>query len=375
LIRILVVFLYKGRLSELRASNGTSENNIFKFLGFDYTYVEDGNDIVTLIHQLRTVKDIDHPVVLHVHTRKGKGFELAKKKPEVWHYHVPFSAATGEDSSSLVDEKRPLIVGLVEGASVAFASGIAKRGVKPFIVAASTFIQRAYDQVIQDWTLNDTPAALIVHGAGISSSDYTHVGIYDIPMLANVPNLVYLAPTSRTECRKMFDWTSKQNFPTAARAWSGSNLEPKDREVPDIEFTATDSNETVKAATISGGVVPDKNFVAKSEVFQKGGQVAILGLGLFFSKALEVAKLFEQKLNIRTTVINPRFISHLDEELLGSLPDDHHTVVVLADGVVEGGFGQRSVHFMRQVPVKARVQDVYCVEQSASISTQLNTTN
>ncbi|MDR1447577.1 MAG: 1-deoxy-D-xylulose-5-phosphate synthase [Candidatus Ancillula sp.] len=388
--------LYKG-LAELRRTNGKAENNIFKFLGFDYAYLEEGNDVGKLIEMLESVKGIDHPVVVHIHTKKGLGFPIAEKNPEIWHYHVPFNAATGENSSNLVDKKRPLIVsstdiiidhileeknsvvvvpgapllgrklqetvperyldvGIAEGTGVAYASGIAKGGVKPYIVVASTFIQRAYDQIIQDWTLNDTPATLIVLGAGISSSDYTHVGIYDIPMLSNIANLVYLAPTSAAECKKMLNWAAKQDFPTALRTSTGDASGVEDRDVSDVQVEVQEI-EQVKSVSVSGGVIPNKNFIVRSEVVKKGTRIAIIGLGLFFQKALEASEKIKEKLNIKPTVINPRFISHLDEELLSSLPADHEIVVILEDGIIEGGFGQKvSAFYASQKNSTSRIQ-------------------
>jgi 1-deoxy-D-xylulose-5-phosphate synthase len=396
--------LYKG-LAHLRETGGNSTNNIFKFMGYDYLYVEKGNDVNELVKAFKKVKDIDHPIVVHIHTLKGKGLVWAEQNPELWHYHTPFNLKTGESTSARVDKKRPLIVnsidttvnyllnkqdaivvipgspllgrklqetiperyfdmGIAEQTGVAFASGVAKGGVKAYMVIASTFVQRAYDQVIQDWTLNNTPATLIVVGSGITASDSAHVGTYDIPMLSNIPNLVYLTPTSEREYLKMLEWTAVQDFPTAIRISGGAIGRVEDREVPEIEgyysadgatagagsagASADGAQTPVRANTISGGVLPKQEFIAKSEVYQRGSQVALLGLGLFFQKALEVAQELEKTAGIRATVINPRYITHLDQELLESLLDDHHTVVTLEDGVVEGGFGQKVATFFAQ---------------------------
>ncbi|GHV16503.1 1-deoxy-D-xylulose-5-phosphate synthase [Fibrobacterales bacterium] len=359
-----------GSLNLLRHTQGGSPNNIFKALGLDYKYVEHGNDAVALVAALREIKDIDHPIVLHIHTKKGKGLKWAEEDPAHWHYHNPFDVATGKLlkqtnsapdptleylSAELTKNSKAVVVvagtpmlgtvlqqshphqyidvGIAEGEAVAMSSGIAKNGVKPYLVVASTFVQRAYDQIMQDWCLNNTPATLIILGGGISSADHTHAGLYDIPMLSNIPNLVYLAPTSVKEYQKMLEWVAVQPFPTAIRFSGG--LTEGEGEVAPIEL-------------------------GKSQIVQNGSEVALVGLGNFLGKAKEVSVLLQSR-GILPTIINPRFITHLDTELLASLVETHSAVAVLEDGMLSGGFAEHIARFFADKPnSNGKILRVHC---------------
>jgi 1-deoxy-D-xylulose-5-phosphate synthase len=411
--------LYTG-LARLRASKGQDPCNIFKFLGYDYLYVEGGNDVNALVEAFESVKDTTHPVVVHIHTKKGLGIKWAEENPELWHYHIPFDKTTGENVVSH-DKKRPLVVssteatinflrdnedvltvipgspllgralqdsisdryldmGIAEATGISFSSALAKGlaidsanaptkghdtqppgaitspAKKVFICIASTFLQRAYDQVIQDWTLNDTPATLVVLGGAITATDSAHIGVFDIPMLKNIPNLVYLTPASEREYLQMLHWCKKQSFPTAIRVSGGNIPAFEDRSSPPIEAGFTGADVSVVGETISGGVTPRREFVAKSEVVHRGKDVAILGLGMFLHKALEVRDILLEY-GINSTVINPRFISHLDTELLESLTKDHRLVVSLEDGSTNGGFGESVAHFYEDIRARAESAD------------------
>lgn len=346
-----------GNLAELRQTLGTSEHNFFKVLGFEYFYVENGNDSEVLIAQLQAVKNTNKPTVVHIHTLKGKGYALAEQNKEKFHWTFPFDVKTGEITTKFPAEKSytQLVaeylekkaetnkkiavitagtpgavaingfkakfpqqffdVGIAEEHAVAFASALAKGGIKPFALFYGGFIQRAYDQISQDLCLNKTPAVLVIESTGISSGDATHLAVFDIPLLSHIPNLVCLAPSSADELERMLDWAMAQTeFPVAIR-------------------TPAAQPESLKYA-------PSKAIeLNKFEMVKSGSQVAILGLGSMLVKAENVAAKLQEK-GIDATIINPRFVSGLDEEMLESLKANHHTIITLEDGEVEGGFGQ-----------------------------------
>ena len=354
--------MYKG-FKELRDTNGKSERNLFKAMGLDYRFVADGNDAEAMIAALEGVKDIDHPVVLHIVTKKGKGYKFAEENKEEWHWHMPFDIETGEVTQPLIDpyaeqtaetflrlakEDKKFIaisaatpasmgltqarreelgehyidVGIAEEQAVAMASGLAKNGAHPVFGDYSSFFQRTYDQLAQDVCVNNSPATFLVFWASMyGMNDVTHLGFYDIPMMSNIPNLVYLAPTSLEEYQAMLDWSvAQEKYPVAIR-------------VPHMMVGS--SNRPVRKSY---------DELNKYEVVRQGSQVAILGLGSFCNLAEEAAaKLKEQ--GMEATVINPLFITGLDEELLESLKDNHDMVVTLEDGVLEGGFGEKIARF------------------------------
>lgn len=347
-------------LRELRESQGTAENNFFAALGFDYYYLDEGNNLDALIDLFESVKDSPRPILLHIHTQKGHGFKPAEDNREAFHAGGPFSLQTGEYASfgdgaatygsvttdlildkiakdpmvTLVNAGTPMMVfnqeqrqqagkqfvdvGIAEQEAATMATGLAKNGAKPIWTVYSTFMQRTYDQLWHDVALNNQPVTVLVYFASVRGmKDESHLGFFDIPFLAHIPNFVYLAPTSKEEHLAMLDWAIDQkDHPVAIRVPVGPL---KETGVPD---------ET------------DYSILNKNLVTQQGSGVAIFGLGNFFSLAEEVARELEKKHNIQATVINPKFITGLDEELLNSLPDNHKLVVTLEDGVLEGGYGQ-----------------------------------
>ena len=354
--------MYKG-FKELRDTNGQSERNLFKAMGLDYRFVADGNDVEAMIAALEEVKDIDHPVVLHIVTKKGKGYKFAEENKEDWHWHMPFDIETGEVKQPMVDpyaeqtaetflrlakEDKKFIaisaatpasmglnqarrkelgehyidVGIAEEQAVAMASGLARNGAHPVFGDFSSFFQRTYDQLSQDVCVNNSPATFLVFWASMyGMNDVTHLGFYDIPMMSNIPNLVYLAPTSPEEYQAMLDWSvAQEKYPVAIR-------------VPHMMVPS--SNRPVRKA------YDDLN---KYEVVRQGSQVALIGLGNFYNLAEETAEKLKEQ-GIEATVINPLFITGLDEELLESLKDNHDMVVTLEDGVLEGGFGEKIARF------------------------------
>lgn len=354
--------MYKG-FEELRRTGGKSEHNLFRAMGLDYRFVADGNDSEALIKVFREVKDIDHPVVVHIVTQKGKGYKFAEEDKESWHWHMPFDIETGEVKHPYVDEaaeltatylldrmktdkklavltaatpasfgftserrkqagKQFIDVGIAEEQAVAMASGLAKGGARPVFGDYATFFQRTYDQISQDVCINNNPAVFLVFGASMySMNDVTHLCIFDIPMMANIPNLVYLAPVSLAEYKAMLAWALDQtNHPVAIR-------------VPVLPVSS------------EGRVIrTDYSQLNTYEVTRRGEEVAILGLGNFYGLAEQTAAELEKK-GIHTTIINPTYITGLDTDLLESLKKDHRLVVTMEDGVLDGGFGEKIARF------------------------------
>lgn len=352
-----------SNLKLLRETNGQAECNLFKAMGLDYVYVDHGNDLRELIGAFKQVKDSKKPVVVHINTLKGKGYKPAEEHKEEWHWHLPFDIETGkshfpevEDYSSVTCEyliekmkKDPTVVtitsgtptilgftqekrkqagrqfvdvGIAEETAVALASGIAKGGGKPVYGVYSSFIQRTYDQISQDLCIDGNPATIVVYtGSVFGMTDVTHLGLQDIPMLSNIPGLVYLAPTTKEEYLSMLDWSVEQKeMPVAIKLPGGDMI--------------SDGREVTK----------DWSQFNTYEVTEKGSKIALIGLGTFYSLALQTAEMLEKK-GIHATVINPYYITGLDKGLLEKLKADHDTVVTLEDGILDGGFGEKIARF------------------------------
>ena len=363
--------LYKN-LKQLRDTDGKSECNLFKSMGLDYVFVKDGNDIDSLITAFEQVKDSTYPVVVHICTQKGNGYKIAEENKENWHYCGPFNLETGksdmsqdggEDYSSMTadillkkmkedktvvgitsatptvfgftEDKRKeagsqfVDVGIAEETAVALASGIAKNGGKPVYGVYSTFIQRTYDQLSQDLCINNSPATILVYWASVyGMNDVTHLGIYDIPMMSNIPNLVYLAPTTKEEYLAMLDWSIEQNdHPVAIR---------------------------VPISVVSDGKKVTKDFskLNEYEVTQNGSKIAIVALGSFYSVGAKTAEIIENKTGVKPTLINPIYITGTDDKLLEQLKENHDIVITVEDGVLDGGFGEKIARFYGNSDVK-----------------------
>ena len=363
--------LYKN-LKQLRDTDGKSECNLFKSMGLDYVFVKDGNDIDSLITVFEQVKDSTYPVVVHICTQKGKGYKIAEENKENWHYCGPFNLETGksdmsqdggEDYSSMTadillkkmkedktvvgitsatptvfgftEDKRKeagsqfVDVGIAEETAVALASGIAKSGGKPVYGVYSTFIQRTYDQLSQDLCINNSAATILVYWASVyGMNDVTHLGIYDIPMMSNIPNLVYLAPTTKEEYLAMLDWSIEQNdHPVAIR---------------------------VPISVVSDGKKVTKDFskLNEYEVTQNGSKIAIVALGSFYSVGAKTAEIIENKTGVKPTLINPIYITGTDDKLLEQLKENHDIVITVEDGVLDGGFGEKIARFYGNSDVK-----------------------
>ena len=212
-------------------------------------------------------------------------------------------------------------VGIAEEHAVAMASGIAANGGKPVYGVYSSFIQRTYDQLQQDLCINNNPVTILTFAASVwGMNDVTHLGIFDIPMMSNIPNLVYLAPTTYEEYIAMLDWSTEQReHPVAIR---------------------------VPGAVIHGEK-PAKGYgdLNKYEVCQKGSDVAIIALGTFFGMGIQAAEEIEKRTGVKPTVINPVYITGIDGQLLESLKADHKAVITLEDGILDGGFGEKIARF------------------------------
>ena len=363
--------LYRN-LKLLRETKGTAECNFFRTFGFDYHYVEQGNDLQALIAAFSEVKDTTRPTVLHIHTEKGHGYQPAVDNKEAWHWNMPFDLKTGKSTAGSFGESAAQIlgdhlreemkkdpklvcisaavpacigfgpdqrreagaqhqdVGIAEEEAVAMASGMAKRGAHPVFSTYATFIQRTYDQIAQDLCVNGNPAVINVIGASVfGMNDFTHICFFDIPMLSHIPNLVYLAPTTVEETIAMEDWAIRQDkYSVAIR-------------VPEGEVHHSDEDYPT-----------DYSDLNRYHVAHRGSGVAIIALGNFFEKGKRVAALLAQK-GVDATLINPRFITGTDDELLASLQQDHKVVATIEDGCIDGGFGERIARFYGATPVKA----------------------
>lgn len=363
--------MYKN-LKALRESNGKADTNLFTAMGLDYVFVKDGNDIDSLIATFRQVKDSTRPVAVHIVTEKGKGLSFAEKNKEDWHWHMPFDVETGkakynydgedygdltakmllekmkkDESVCVLTSGTPTVsgfwkgrrdeagrqfidVGIAEENAAAMASGIAAGGGKPFYGVYSTFIQRTYDQISQDICISNSPVAISVFAGSVyGMSDVTHLGLYDIPMLSNIPNLVYLAPATKEEYLSMLDWAIEQKeHPVAVRVPGG----PVISDGKEVKNNWSDLN--------------------KYEVTKNGSKIAVIALGTFYQLGEKAAKAIEEKAGITPTVINPHFISGIDKETLENLKKNHDIVITLEDGILDGGFGEKIARFYGNSSVK-----------------------
>ena len=360
-------------LAELRKTDGKAENNIFRAFGLDYMYVEKGNDIPALIEAFNRVKDIDHPIVVHIHTTKGLGYQPAVEHKEAWHWCMPFDRETGlptvdfgdgEDYTSMtakyimdkakkdkdflvITPAMPMTgglsedlrkelgsqyidVGIAEEQAVAMASGAARNGAKPLVITNTTFIQRTYDQISQDVCINGSAVTILLNYTSFAGlTDVTHLGIFGISAFSNIPNLQILAPSSKSEYLNMLDW-------------------------------ALDQNEHPVMILIPGNAVTDREAdrdysnIGRFKVEQQGEKVAILALGDFYQMGESLAGAVKERLGFEPTLINPRFASTIDTELLEQLKEKHSLIVTLEDGILDGGFGQKIDAYYSTSDVKVK---------------------
>ena len=389
--------IYKN-LRALRESNGKCEHNWFKAWGFEYKYLEQGNDIEKLIEVFRSVKDTDRPTVVHIHTEKGHGYAPAVKDKEAWHWGMPFNLEDGsrpvKNADGTMPEVKPcetyqqlfsdwmlgemkkdntliavtagtptaagftadkrkeagsqhLDMGIAEEQAVAMISGMAKGGLRPVWTVYSTFIQRTYDQIAQDLCINSNPAVINVVGGGVNSmNDITHICLFDIPMLCSIPGLIYLAPATCEEYFAMMRWAVRQDKkPIAIRVPSNGVVH---------------TTEPVDA---------DYSYESKYKVMHEGSKVAVIAAGSFYQKGENIVRLLAGK-GIDATLVNPRYLNEVDADTLEALKMNHKLVVTLEDGCKDGGYGERIAAYYGTSDMKVLVcgvkkglYDRYDVEQ------------
>lgn len=363
--------LYKS-LKILRETKGESLNNIFKSFGLDYKYLDDGHDIKKLIALFQSVKDIDHPIVLHIHTIKGNGLLYAEQNREMWHYGGPFNIEDGSPKSiytddmtvansikNLLDNNSKAVVlnagtpgvlgmtknvrekyyksgqfvdvGIAEENAMAMASGVARNGGTAVFGTWAAFLQRTYDQLSHDLCLNNSPATILVIGPGVyGMNSNTHIALCDIQEFAHVPNLIYLAPSTKEEYNQMFKFaTTQKKHPVAIR-------------VPAIFATSGVEDKT------------DYSIYNKNKVEQKGSKVALFAVGILVPMAKEIAKKVKEEIGLDITVVNPLFLTGLDEELLNNLKQNHELVITIEDGELMGGYGQNIASFYGNTDMKVK---------------------
>ena len=389
--------IYKN-LRALRESRGECEHNWFKAWGFEYKYLEEGNDIERLIEVFRSVKDTDRPTVVHIHTEKGHGYAPAVNDKEAWHWGMPFNLDDGSrpvrNADGTVPEVKPcetypelfsnwmlsemkhdktliavtagtptaagftadkrkeagsqhLDMGIAEEQAVAMISGMAKGGLCPVWTVYSTFIQRTYDQIAQDLCINSNPAVINVVGGGVNSmNDITHICLFDIPMLCSIPGLIYLAPTTCEEYFAMMRWAILQGKkPIAIRVPSNGVVHTTEK------------------------VDEEYGYEVKYKMMHEGSKVAIIAAGSFYQKGENVVRLLADK-GIDATLVNPRYLNEVDADTLEALKTNHKLVVTLEDGCKDGGFGERIASYYGTSDMKVLVcgvkkglYDRYDVEQ------------
>ena len=391
-----------GQLAKLRASDGTAELNLFKAFGLDYRYVEQGNDIDTLVEVLNEVKGIDHPIVVHIHTTKGLGFDDGEEsdngsdgcnqtnpqphagKCEANHWQDPEASLgkpldarkyygemamaslerrfSGEPGLVVISPATPgsngitrdfreragahyVDTGITEEHAAAFAAGIAKAGGRPVLATSATFFQRTFDQLQQELALNHVPATLLIFGAGISGADNTHSGTFDMTMFANVPDVTCLAPASGEQMLDMLAWaTGPSDHGVVAIRMPGEQILSLER-AADMAFDPLQRAEEHNPAVNITGECPFSRY----QIVQPGKDVAILGLGNTMPLAAKVTSALaeddETHAAITATLVDALQYSTMDAELLTMLADGHRLVVTLEDGQLEGGWGEKVTAF------------------------------
>ena len=357
-------------LARLRETNGEAKDNIFKSMGYDYYYLEEGNNVEKLIDLFKKVKDTDKPTVVHIHTQKGMGYLPAEQDKESYHWQMPGfmdknvqKPVVSEDYNSITSDyliekvkkdksviaispatpgatgltkdvrdklgKNYTDVGIAEQHAVGYASGLAANGAKPVLEVLSSFIQRSYDQLSQDLAINNAPATILVFWGGISPADVTHLQIFDIPLISNIPNIIYLAPTNKEEYLAMLDWSVEQNkYPVAIR-------------VPMTQVVSTGKKDKT-----------DYSKLNKFKITNSGEKIAIIGVGNFYSLGEKIQNELKEKYGVNATLINPVYLTGVDKEALNNLKKNHDLVITLEDGCLDGGYGEKISRFYANSDMK-----------------------
>lgn len=367
--------IYKS-LKELRETGGKSQNNIFKAFGLDYVYEENGNDVAALIKLFKSVKDIDHPIAVHINTLKGKGYKIAEENKEAWHWTVPFDKQTGKPTVNFAGEtytavareymlekakkdknfvvitpnmpgsmalspddrnalgKQFIDVGIAEEQAVAMASGLAKGGLKPLVITNATFMQRSYDQISHDVCINKNHVTILLNYCNFDGlTDVTHLGIFAISAFSNIPELAVLCPASKKEFLQMLDWSLDKNDRPVMILMPGGITENS----PCVKDFAADENGKIGYS-----------------VETRGEKAAVLALGDFYAKGKKIAESIAETLGFTPTLINARNASEIDEKTLESLKNDHKLIITLEDGISDGGFGQKIASFYGDSDIKVK---------------------
>ena len=357
-------------LKKLRETEGKYEHNFFTALGYEYHYIKDGNDIEEVIETLNKVKDTDHPVVVHMYTQKGLGLAPALKDKEAFHWALPgvlnedkmsfLPAETWESITKdyhlkrtettpdymVINAATPGVfgfdkeyreklgkhytdVGIAEEHATAYTSALANQGAKPVFHVMSSFLQRTYDQMSQDVCLNNSPVTMLIYWGGISSADCTHLCTFDIPLISNIPNMVYLSPTTKEEYLAMLDWSVEQTqHPVAIR-------------VPTCNFVSTGVEDKT-----------DYSVLNKYKMTERGSKIAIIGAGNFYYLGEDVQDELKERLGIDATLINPVYLTGIDKDMLEDLKKGHELVITLEDGALNGGFGEKVTRFYSNSDMK-----------------------
>ena len=361
--------LYRN-LAELRASNGTCERNVFRAMGLDYRYLDAGNDVLALVDALQELRDIDHPIVLHVSTAKGKGFEPAQNDPERWHHVGPFDMATGRklcpghpsepaprtyaditgEALSAAIERDPQVVGITaatpyimgftpelraaagkqfvdvgiaEEHAVTFATALARSGAKPVFGVYGTFLQRAYDQILHDVCLQNVPVIFAIDRAGLVGSDgETHQGIFDLSFLSSIPNMHIMAPKNKWELSDMMKFAYDFKGPIAIRYPRGEAYDGLADKRADVEM-------------------------GKSEMLFEEEKIALFAVGSMVKTAVEVREALKEK-GISCTVVNARFVKPIDENMVRYLAKNHDLIVPMEENVASGGLSEKVITLVEQ---------------------------
>lgn len=355
-------WLYKN-LKLLRETNWKAENNFFTSLWLEYYFIKDGHNFEELLEVFSKVKDSKKAVVVHMFTVKWKWSEFGETFKEAWHYIMPwmlnpdfkmpdywenYSSITANYVLEKIKTDKTVIamtpatpmltwffedfrqkawsnyidVWIAEEQAVTMASGIAKNGWKPILAMWSPFVQRTYDQLSHDLALNSNPATILIAFNWIWPWDATHNAIYDIPMISNIPNIVFLAPTTKEEYLTMLDWSVDQTkHPVVIRIPSGTMI------------SSWFEDKT------------DYNILNKYDLVNSWSEIVIIWLGSFYHLWEKVKELIDKELNINSTLINPKFASWIDKEMLEELKKNHKVVITLEDWGLEWGFGEKITRF------------------------------
>lgn len=356
-------------LAELRKGNGEAATNLFTAMGLKYQYVDEGNNVAEMIAAFESVKDSKEPIVLHVHTEKGHGYTPAVANKERFHWQMPFELETGNSKISSagksydsvildvltekIEAKQPIVaitaaipglfglkelqerypehymdVGIAEQHSITYAAGLAKSGARPVVFHSSTFLQRAYDQLSHDLGINDLPAVVIIKGGKISGGDPTHQGSFDIPYITSIPNIIYLAPTSKEEVKAMLSWALEQKeHPVAIR-------------IPERGFRSVPLEEELF-------------HPLEWKVEKQGEKVAIIAAGGFLELGEKTVSELQEH-GIEATLINPRSFTYFESDLLNDLQKNHQLVITLEDGSLDGGYGEKISRYYGNSEMKVR---------------------